>query len=341
MMRARRKPTLGDIAELLNISKATVSNALSGNRYVSPKTIKLVRKASKQLGYQVNIIARGLRTRTTNIVGVTVPDITEPFHGLLVHHVEEKLKEYGLEMLLGSYYFDLNEELRLIETFQRLMVRGIIAISGLDNNTVKYQDLSQGISTVFLERDPLNYAISAVIPDHRRISIDAVDFLVSRGHRKIAHLTIPFENFHTLKLRAEGYIEGLKKNGIEFDKSLLFIEPSIRLHEIQTAIQLADRIKETGASAVYVVSDYVAIGLVKGIVFSGLRVPEDISILSVTNVDYSMITSPSITSIDLSARWSAKRAVKMLLELKPEETIQAKRIFSPHKIIERESVGTK
>ncbi len=332
----KRRATLEDIAKHLNLSKATVSNAISGKRHTSAKTVEKVKAAAKKLGYRTNIIAQSLRTKSLNLVGVTVPDITEPYQAILVRKIEQELKKYGVEILLGSYYFDTDEERRIVDTFQKLMVRGILSVTGLSDTNEVYERASLEMPIVFINRDPGDCRIPAVLNDNRRMSFDAVDYLVSKGHRRIAHLTIPFENFITLKLRAEGYVEALERRGIEYDPDMLIIDNKIRLHEIETSLHLADRIKKMNVSALYVVSDYVAVGLIKGLVNVGMTIPRDISILSTNNTDYCLVTSPTISSIDLTPGLMVRKAVEMLLTGETENE-KPKKVFIPHKICERGS----
>jgi LacI family transcriptional regulator len=336
---ARKTPvTLEEIANILNLSKATVSNALTGNRHVSAETVHRVREACSKYGYRANSLARGLRTKKTNVIGVTVPDVTEPFYSILVRHVEEELKALGYRILLGSYYFDVQEEQRIVETYQDLMVDGLIAIAGLSETDEVYETLADQLPIVFLDRKAELEEVSSVVADHKQIGVDCVDYLVSKGHKRIVHLTIPFGDFRTAELRAEGFKEALRNSGLQAQEPSIIVEPSIRLNEIPTSIAMAERISHTGASAVFAVSDYVAVGLLKGFSTVGMRVPEDISILSVTNTDYCLVTSPTLTSVDLSPAQSARVAVELMVARLSGGDEEAKSVVVPHHIVERESV---
>ncbi len=337
-MKKKATITLGEIAEMLKLSKATVSNALTGNRYVSPSTARKVREISEKYGYRANHLARGLRTRKTNVIGVTVPDITEPFYSSMVRHVEEELKTSGYTILLGSYNFDCEEEKRIVETFRGFMVDGIIAIAGLNDTDELYSGLSGDIPIVFLDRAVDTGRVSSVVADHKQIGIDAVRYLVAKGHRKITHLTIPYGDFRTAALRARGYEEGLAMYGLDRRKSTILVEPSMRLNEIPTSIAVARRIGEVKATAVFAVSDYVAIGLLKGLSSIGVKVPANVSILSVTNTNYCLVTTPTLTSVSLSPVESTQKAVKILLELLSAKRRRPESVTVAHTIVERESV---
>ena len=337
-MKRKATITLGEIAEMLELSKATVSNALTGNRYVSPSTVKKVREISEKYGYRANHLARGLRTRKTNVIGITVPDITEPFYSSMVRYVEEELKARGYTILLGSYNFDYEEEKRIAETFQGFMVDGMIVIAGLNETDEFYGELSADLPIVFLDRYVEDKRIYSVVADHRQIGIDAVDYLVGKGHRKIIHLTIPFGDFRTAELRAQGYAEGLAMHGLEKQNSTILVEPSMRLNEIPTSIAIAKRISRLKATAVFAVSDYVAIGLLKGLSSLGVKIPEEVSILSVTNTNYCLVTSPTLTSISLSPVESTQKAVEILLNLLSPKRRRPESVTVAHSIVERESV---
>ena len=112
----------------------------------------------------------------------------------------------------------------------------------------------------------------------------------------------------------------------------------MRLDEIPTSIAIAERINRLKATAVFAVSDYVAIGLLKGLSSLGVKIPEEVSILSVTNTNYCLVTSPTLTSISLSPVESTKKAVKILLKLLSAKGHKPESITVPHSIVERESV---
>jgi LacI family transcriptional regulator len=332
--------TLDDIANRLKISKSTVSNALTGNRYVSPRTAFRVREFCRQYGYRGNVLARGLRTQKTNIIGITVPDITEPFYSSLVRQVEEELKTVGYQILLGSYDFNDDEERKIIETFEDMMVDGLIVIAGLNGTDEVYGNLTTRFPVVFLDRKSNDDRVVSVVADHRQIGLDAVNYLVAKGHRNMVHVTIPFRDFRTAELRAQGYRQGLARHGLEDGGSTILIEPTLRLHEIPTSIELAKRISQLEVSAVFAVSDYVAIGLIKGLSALGKRIPEDISILSVTNTNYCLVTSPTLSSFDLSPEDSSRQAVDLMLKSISGVTDKQYSIAMPHRLVERESVRT-
>jgi DNA-binding LacI/PurR family transcriptional regulator len=334
--------TLEDIARHLHISRATVSNALSGNRPVSAATKKQVEEACVHLGYRMNTLARSLRTSRTKIIGVTVPDILEPYLAVLVTDVEVELKRHGYEMLLGSYFFDSDEEIRILQTFRSLMVDGILAISGRDDTLPAYRDLVRQIPTVFLGRDPMGAPISSVGSDDFSQGEEAVDYLATRGHTRMAHLTIEYSNFRILKGRAEGFLHGLKKHNLPSDESSVIVVPRILTHEIDYTLEYArqvyQRLREMDATAVFVVSDYVAIALVKGLTSMGVAVPRDLSLVSVTNTPYVALTTPTITSFDLAPQIGARDAVDLLMKQLGRGRNPVVHLTIPHTLVERESV---
>jgi DNA-binding LacI/PurR family transcriptional regulator len=141
-----------------------------------------------------------------------------------------------------------------------------------------------------------------------------------------------------VKLRAEGFLEGLAANNLSSSKSSILIDSRIRLHEVATSIEIAQRVKQCGASAVFVVSDYVAVGLIKGLSRLNVRVPEDISVMSITNVDYSLVTTPTITTIELFPKTVAKSAAETITMMISGKAAETPRKYVPFRIIERESV---
>jgi LacI family transcriptional regulator len=332
------KPSIADIAHTLGLSQATVSNALTGHRHVSPATAKRVLQLARELGYEGNAIARGLRMQSTKTVGIIVPDITEPYVATVVRHLEQELKRLGYQMLLGSYYFDTAEERKILARLRSFMVDGIISVSGPETNDRYYGEVSKSLPVVFVERVSHSHNLPMIGNDHRAIAASAVDFLYQRGHRRIVHLTIPYEHFSNVRLRAEGFLEGLARNGLEASKSRILVDSRIRLHEVTTSLEIAKTVKKCDATAVFVVSDYVAVGLVKGLSKLNVKIPEEISVMSITNVDYGLVTTPTITSIELFPNDVAKSAAETIMLMISGKPIDAVRSAIPFKIVERESV---
>jgi DNA-binding LacI/PurR family transcriptional regulator len=129
----------------------------------------------------------------------------------------------------------------------------------------------------------------------------------------------------------------MRECGLSIDPSLLIIEPSIRMNEIRKSIQLSTKVRNSKATAVFVVSDYVALGLIRGLEALGIRIPEDISILSVNNTDYCLVTTPPLTSIDLSPRRASRQAVRLLVDMNLNG-LKYSQIEVPCSIIQRETV---
>lgn len=188
-------------------------------------------------------------------------------------------------------------------------------------------------------RDPADYRVSSVVPDFYECGRSAARYLASKGHKRIAHLAIRNDNFLILQKEEAGYRDALRECGLPFDPSLLIVEPAILLNEIRASLKVPQRIIDTGATAVYVVSDYVAIGLVKALQELNVRIPQDISILSVSNVDHCLVTTPMLTSIDLSSSKSVEKAVGLLMKMQSDPT-RISHIRVPFTIIERQSVST-
>jgi LacI family transcriptional regulator len=340
-MNGNQSIKLDDIARALGISKATVSNALTGNRYVSQKTIQRVHEACSRYGYTVNYLAQSLRTRTTRTIGVTVPNISEPLISTILHYVEQNLKKRGYEMLLGSYYFDPKEEIRLLGTFRRMRVDGILAVSGQDDMEERYLEAAAAVPVVFLERDPGDLPISCVMTDYYKSGVEIVRFLRSKGHSRIGYLTIRYDNFRKLKHRLDGYLDELKRTDGNGARPIVIEEPRLIMHEVDSTLKLASRLRqrihESGATAMHVVSDYIAVSLVKAFSDLGVRIPGELAMIGFGNVDYCRVCTPRLSSFDPDARKLGARAVSVLLDLINKTVTGPVREYVPFSIVERET----
>jgi DNA-binding LacI/PurR family transcriptional regulator len=331
----RRRPTIYDVARLAGVSTATVSRALNGTAPIADGTRAAIERAIEQLGYRPNPIARSLVTRSTQTIALLLPDITNPFYAELVSGIQQRMSEGDQSMLLCTTNGDPEQEARYLRLLRAKHVDGALVDGlGLSHDRIA-AFVEDGFPIVCLDRDVDFPTIPLVQVDNHLGARLATDYLVSLGHRRIAHITgapAPISD-----LRAAGYREALNAAGIDPDPALVadgdFTEAGG--HAAMRALL------ESGArfSAVFCANDLSAMGALNSVLSSGRKVPLDLSIIGFDDVRLSPYTSPPLTTIHQPAAEMARHATELLLDLiRGEQPQTMRRLFAPTLVV-RGSTG--
>jgi DNA-binding LacI/PurR family transcriptional regulator len=170
----------------------------------------------------------------------------------------------------------------------------------------------------------------------------AVDYLAGFGHKEIGYLSFSFDNQTTIRRRYEGYLSGLKKNGLKFNPDQVIIDDSIRLNEFKGSYDVVKELlkKKSMPTAFATLADFLAIGLMKALREMDYRVPEDISVVGFNNEIVSQFSEPTLTSVKQPKKLMGKTAMDLLLDIVEGKKVDDKNIILPTEIIKRGSVST-
>ncbi|MCL4850925.1 MAG: LacI family transcriptional regulator [Bryobacteraceae bacterium] len=209
--------TIHDVAKRAGVSIATVSGVLNGSRYVSPPLIKRVQQAVKELDFTINQVARNLQCRSTHMIGMLVPDISDPFHANVVRVVEDALKTAGYMLLLGNLRDRPEEQARYLQILRSQQVDGLLIymVPGFEEEIRKLVESRRAI--VFMGREPETFKADLVGIDHFNGTRMAVEHLISKGHRRIGIIPGPLgQPFSQSRIR--GWQKTLQAAGFEADE---------------------------------------------------------------------------------------------------------------------------
>jgi len=335
------RSSIKDVAKEAGVSISTVSSVINKNKFVSEEREKRVLAAIKKLKYRPNIIARGLRIKSTRAVGVILPDIAQPFFAQVIRGMEEAARKRNYTLILGCSFYDISEEERQINILINQFVDGIIFFCGFDSHDHIRMVHDSGIPVVVTDREIGNTHIPSVLIDNSLAMEQAIDYLAGFGHREIGYLSFGFDNQTTARKRYEGYLSGLKKNGLKFNPEQVIIDDSIRMNEFSGTYNVVKELlkKKNMPTAFATLADYLAIGLIKALKEMGYRIPEDISVVGFNNEIVSQFSEPPLTSVKQPKKLMGKTAMDLLLDMVEEKKIEEKNIVLPTEIIERGSVG--
>ncbi len=328
--------TLKDIARKAKVSIKTVSRVINDEPMVSENTRSRVKSVIEELGYQPNLIARSLKKRKSNAIGIILPDIGNPAFTEMVKGCMDSLNSKGYYTFLGSYEDDTNKEEEFIRDFNSMFIDGLIIIPSITES----RDISIfekiNCPMVFIDREIDGLNMDTVISENLNGVYRATKHLIKKGHKKIIFLG-GLKTVKPAKKRFEGWKKALDEKNL-FIEDLVFwgsfsIESGYLM--MSQALEKLDNI-----DAVFAGNDIVALGAMNAIKDKNLDIPDDISIIGYDDMFFSQYLNPSLSSVAAKLFILGKTAAELLLKrIKNPVDIKPKRIVIESDLILRDSVS--
>nr|WP_299061323.1 LacI family DNA-binding transcriptional regulator [uncultured Polaribacter sp.] len=319
----KKKTTIKDIANVLNISAAAVSKALHNDSRISEKTKKAVRQVAENLNYQPNHLASALRSGKSKLVGVIVPRTNSNFFSSVIQNIEEVLNKEGFNIIITQSNESYKKECASIDALLFTQVDGIIA--SMANETVDlshYEKIkSKGIPLITFDRGENDLNVDYIGIDDYNSSNLIVGHLVKQGCKRIAHIG-GFRRTRIFNNRIRGYIDALKKHNLPLNDELL-IESNLTIKDGRAKMQQLLALKNR-PDAVYIASDYAALGALQVLNEQNISVPHDIALVGFGNEPFSALVTPSITSIEQHSKKIGNLAALTFLEHVKKDVIKQK-----------------
>jgi DNA-binding LacI/PurR family transcriptional regulator len=307
----RRNEQIGlhAVAERAKVSVATASRTVNHVPTVDPTYAKRVWKAVKDLGYVPNTQARALVSGRSRLIGVIISDITNPFFPELIQSFEEEAIDANYEILIGSTAHDSRRMEICIDRMLQRKVDGVAVMTfGIEEPLLDRLSL-QNIPLVFIDVAPKGKATSAIKVDYGTGIEEAVEYLVSRGHRKLAFISGP-PDLHSAESRKTAFLKATGKLGLKIPKADIYSGD----HTMEGGMAgmrffLGRRSLPT---AIMCSNDMTAIGVMHAAAEARLRIPEDISVIGFDDIHIARFTIPPLTTIRMSCQELAHSAFKVL-----------------------------
>jgi DNA-binding LacI/PurR family transcriptional regulator len=301
---------------MAKVSIATVSRTINGSPLVSDRLTKRVWQAIEQLNYFPNTHARSLVSGRSRIFGIIVENITNPFFPELIQNFEEIAVAHGYEILVSSS----NSDPAVLTTCVRRMierkVEGVAMLTFGEEEPVLDQLAFHEIPLVLAEFRLEDPKTSTILLDYATGIRAAIDHLVELGHSKIAFLAGP-HNIHSAMTRENDFRTAMEAGGLPVQKKWV-IECD---HTLKGGVAGFDRLQAlaAGPTAILCSNDMTAIGVLRAAYLQGLRVPQDLSVIGLDDIDFAEFTLPPLTTIRLS-RGDLARAAFEALRQQAEES---------------------
>ncbi len=340
------------IAQESGVSITTVSRVLNGTGPVSAKTRERVEKAIEKYNYSPNALARGLISRQSMMLGVIVPDISNPYFSAMFNQVERAALNAGYSVILCNTFFSsqsLQEKQQKTEEeyFQMMITKqvdGVLIIGGQvdlcdvsDNYREGLRRLSQIIPVVVIGRPLPDTGCLFIERETGSGVVTALNYLFSLGHRRIAFAGGE-PGVVITETRLNAYRTAIEALGLPYDESLVALSNYYTPDGFTAAEMLLER--KTRFTAAIAINDNVAIGFHRALTDQGLRIPEDVAVISCDQFFMANYLSPRLTSIDQHSEMFGRMVIQVLLSAIKGIGEPIKMNFTPELVI-RESCGTR
>ena len=306
---ARRRVTIGDVADQAGVSIATVSKVINGRYGVAPATLARVRAVIDELGYESSIVAQSLRSHRTNVIGILVADI-EPFSAELLKGAAQAIRGTGYELVVysggGLDRAQAGWERRYLSRVSGTLTDGTILV------TPTVVDVEQQTPVVAVDPHTGPSTLPTVASDNLKGAVMATEYLIGLGHRRIGFLA-GRPDLESARLREQGFRQALAAAGITLDPDLIRVgEYTLESAEepARQMLQLPQR-----PTAIFAANDLSAIRTMEVANSLGLSIPDDLSVIGFDNVPESALTEPGLTTIEQPIQKMGFEAVRMLISL--------------------------
>ncbi len=330
--------TIKDIAERTGLGLATISSYLNGGNVREKNRIK-IEEAIHALGFEVNEVARGLKTNRTHTIGVVIPELNNIFCTQIITEMEDILRKHGYATIVCDCRTDKALEREAVDFLYRKRVDGIINMP-VDSTGAHLQHFANAKKPiVIIDRKLPDLLCDSILVDNQDAAKKAVTLLIENGHRRIGMLTGP-QDIYTARERFEGYKQALLLADIPIDQELIVHSD----YTIRGGVAAAGVLLDTSpcVTAVFAANYEMTVGTMIALNERGISIPEQISVIGFDNVEFAKALHPTLTIItqptEAIARQAADTMLARLETAQGQPVIEAKELYLQTEILLGRSV---
>jgi DNA-binding LacI/PurR family transcriptional regulator len=327
--------TLSEVAQIAGVTTATVSNVLRNPGKVKPSTIKRVKAAIAQVGYRPNLMARALSEGKSSMVAIVLPNIINPYYPEFVRIAERVARQRKYFLMVCNTDESADIGCAYIKQIAGTLADGVLVLhTGLSTSEILELRGGRRSPIVLASEETIVFAdtIPHVVVNFRMAGLIAGRHLLELGHRRIGVIVGQGCDGPQI-LRLEGFKDALAEAGLVFDQRDVCYELDSVAGGHQAALSLvkADR----GLTAIFATNDLLAFGAIQALADEGIKVPDDVSIVGVTDIQLAQEMRPALTTVALNIEEVAKSSINLLLDMieNPEHQPTLVRISDPQLIV--------
>ncbi|MBN2795356.1 MAG: LacI family DNA-binding transcriptional regulator [Clostridia bacterium] len=327
--------TIKDVAKKANVSISTVSRVINDSKPVSDDIKMRVVKVIEELGYKPNPVARSLVTKKSRLIGVIIPDISDPYIAELLNAIEEVAKTYDYDIILCNSYGSLESEEHYLNLLRTKQVEGMIFLTYKLRTAHKDFFESTKMPVVMVNRDASELNLSSVSVNHFDAVYEITNKLFEDGHERIALI----RNGKTSDVFGPSHLKGFEKahetHHKYFDESMVF-NGAFKLERAYDIVKQLIEMKEL-PTAIVATTDSMAIGAINCLVDHGYKVPEDVSVSGFYDTKIAQLYRPQLTTIKQPIYDIGAIAIRLLIKQINGDEKDKKHFYLPHELILRDS----
>ena len=312
--------TMLDVSIRAGVSKATVSRVLNGTGQVKESTRQQVFKAMEELGYRPNFLARSLANRTSNSIGLIVSTFDGFYFGRLLQQASRQTEVWGKQLIVADGHDEPEREKQAVQMLADRQCDAIVLYTRfMSEETIMSLIDSIPMPLVVINRDVSQARERCVFFEQQDAAFQAVEYLISQGHRDIACLTVPIHT-PTGKARLEGYKNALEKHGIAWDPAKIKYGDAGMTCGFEKCNELLS--EKVPFSALFACNDDMALGASKALHQAGLRIPQDISVFGFDDAPSAKWLEPGLSTVYLPIDNMIVTAIDQAIKLANGEPIE-------------------
>ncbi|MGD3155881.1 catabolite control protein A [Staphylococcus warneri] len=319
--------TIYDVAREARVSMATVSRVVNGNQNVKPETRNKVNEVIKKLNYRPNAVARGLASKRTTTVGVIIPDISNVYYSQLARGLEDIATMYKYHSIISNSDNDSEKEKEIFNNLLSKQVDGIIFLGGTISEEIKELINQSSVPVVVSGTNGKDDHVASVNIDFEKAAEEVTQQLIEQGAKSFALVGGDYS-----KKAQEDVLSGLNK---VLSKNQLQLDDSLHLSGAESykeGMKVFDKIKDNLPDAVLSISDEQAIGILHGALDAGIKVPEELQIVSFNNTRLVEMVRPQLSSVIQPLYDIGAVGMRLLTKYMNEEEIDEPNVILPHRI---------
>lgn len=328
--------TIKDIAHALNLSASTVSRALRGMPEIHPETRQAVLQLAQEMDYQPNQLAKNLVKSRTRTIGVILPTLSYYFFSSVLNSIEEAAMQAGYSVVVCQTNESYLREVAQIQNLLNSQVEGFIISLARDTQDFDHINrlLRKQIPVVIFDRYAEGIEASKVIVDNKLAAFKATEHLIENGCRRLGCLAGP-PNLLISNQRLEGFKEALKTYDLPYHERYVFHSDFTQENSMMQALGIMALPEPP--DGILAMSDRIAFSTMYALKQRGIRIPEDVAIVSFNNEPTCIYLSPSLTSVNQSIQEMGSQVVRLLLKQLESEHCVPETVTLPTQLMVRES----
>ncbi|RWZ59055.1 LacI family transcriptional regulator [Halobacillus fulvus] len=327
--------TINDIAQMANVSRTTVSRALNNSGYVSEDARKRIMKIVEETGYIPSQSAKSLRTKRSGVIGIILPRLSTETTTRVVNGINESLAKEGFQILLTDTELDKQKEIEYIRLLKSRHVDGIILLATNVNDELL--KTIQEVDIPFLSIGQELPGVTSLVYDDYHAAADLTNMLIHKGHEKIAFIGVTNEDPSVGGKREQAFRDIMKENDLPVDENWIGEGDFSIDSGYEQMKKILKNSKDNRPTALFAVTDRMAIGAMEYLKEQGYKIPEDIAVVGIGASMMSKYMTPSLTTVDYFNDEAGRNAASLLLRKLKNEEIEKKFELS-YRLILRDSV---